>query len=155
MNGYYSKLTTVAAVCTVCFGLAFGAAKEPTKPYKITGFSWGDITSFNPATMTITFTMVSLGEATHSGRYWNEFTGSLSLATLQGDSQGTFVCANGDEIYWTGTINGPTLTVTATGGTGRFAGGHGGFVADLFDIDINLDDLTLSYSFDGTGEVTY
>ena len=99
--------------------------------------------------------MVNLGEATHSGRYWNEFTGSLSLATFQGDSEGTFVCANGDEIYWTGTINGPTLTVTATGGTGRFAGGHGGFVADLFDIDINLDDLTLSYSFDGTGEVTY
>jgi hypothetical protein len=155
MNGYYSKLATVAAVCTVCLGLAFGAAKEPTKPYKITGFSTGDITSFDPATMTITFTMVNAGQATHCGRYWNEFTGSLSLLTLEGDSEGTFVCANGDLIYWTGIINGPTLTVTATGGTGRFADGTGGFVADLYDIDINLDDMTLSYSFEGTGEVSY
>jgi len=43
----------------------------------------------------------------------------------------------------------------ATRRTGRFADGQGGFVADIIDIDINLDDLTLSYSFQGTGEVSY
>jgi hypothetical protein len=89
------------------------------------------------------------------GRYLNELTGSLSLVTHRGTSEGLFVCADGSEITWTGTINGTTVTVTATGGTKRFEGGIGGFVAVMDDIVIDLKNMVLSYEFEGVGEVTY
>jgi len=66
---------------------------------------------------------------------------------------------NGDTIYWVGTIEGATLTVTSTSGTGRFEGGSGGFVAEISKLV--LDPMppvvggTISYTFEGTGAVTY
>ena len=137
----------------MCLCLGMGAGKQVTKPYKITGETKGVITSFIGGT--ITFTAINVGEATHSGKYYNELTGSLSLVSHQGTSEGVFVCANGDEITWTGTINGTTLTVTATGGTGRFEGGSGGFVATMENIVVDLSGMTLSYTFTGSGKVTY
>jgi len=131
-----------------------GAGKQVTKPYKIKGETKGVITSLSPD-FTITFTATNIGEATHCGRYYNELTGTLSLVTHQGTSEGLFVCADGSEIPWTATINGTTLTVVATGGTGRFEGGTGGFVAEMDNIVIDLDEMMLSYTFEGSGEVTY
>ena len=156
MKQIVSKRTIVLAVCALCLCLGTGADKQVTRPYKIKGVTTGEITSFSPETMTITFRARNTGEATHCGAYSNTLTGSLSLATLQGSSQGLFVCANGDQIGWTATISGATLTVTATSGTGRFEGGSGGgFVAELDNIVVDLDEMTISYTFEGRGTVTY
>ena len=154
MQGIVSKHTTVLAACAVCLCFGIGAGKQVTKPYKITGDVVGEILSVSPD-YTITFKAINIGEATHSGRYYNELTGRLSLVTHQGTSEGLFVCADGSKITWTATINGTILTVTATGGTKRFQGGTGGFVAEMEDIVVDLKNKVLSYTFKGIGEVTY
>ena len=98
------------------------------------------------------------GVATHSGVFTNE-------AQLTGPSsaRGRLVGANGDEVHWDATFtNTPIssnewltqLTVTVTGGTGRFEGASGGFTAEYVET-IDWDTLTTTYSFTGTGTITY
>lgn len=132
---------------------AAGAGNQVTKPYKIKGETVGQITSVSGST--ITFDLVNVGEATHCGRYYNVGTTTLSLATLTGTAEGVFTAASGEEVYWVGTISGTTLTVTMTGGTGKYAGGSGGFVAELTNLELDLDSGTITYDFAGRGEVTY
>jgi hypothetical protein len=159
----HTKGIITVAVCALCMSLGMGAGKQVRKPYKITGEVVGQITSVTLAPdgktpIAITFEAVNVGEATHCGRYWNEITaGQLSLVTFQGTSQGVFYPADDKKstVTWTGTIAGTTLTVTATGGTGRFAGGSGGFVAQMDNIELDFDNMTLSYTYKGSGEVIY
>ncbi len=159
----HTKGIITVAVCTLSLCLATGAGKQVSKPYKISGEVAGQITSVTLAPdgktpIGITFEAVNVGEATHCGRYWNEIThGQLSLVTFQGTSEGVFYTADDKKttIIWTATIAGTTLKVTATGGTGRFAGGSGGFVAQMDNIELDFDNMTISYTFKGSGEVIY
>jgi len=160
-----TQIATIGlAILTVCVlgpSWAAQAQEQVTRPYKITGVTVGEITAVTATAtdVSITFNLVNVGEATHCGKYWNVGTTTLSLVTHKGTAQGTFTCANGDIIYWVGTIDGTTLTVTTTSGTGRFEGGSGGFVAEISNLV--LDPMppvvggTISYTFEGTGAVTY
>jgi hypothetical protein len=148
-------------VCALGLTSAAGTKKQVTRPYKITGVTVGEITAVTatPTDYSITFNLVNVGEATHCGRYSNVGRSTLSLLTHTGTTEGTFTAANGDTVNWVGTIAGTTLTVTVTGGTGRFADGSGGFVAEIGNLV--LDPMppavggTVAYTFEGTGTATY
>ncbi len=151
----------VLAGCAICLSAAAEPKQQVSRPYKITGVTVGEITAVTVTTndLLISFNLVNVGEATHCGRYLNVGTTTLSLVTHTGTAEGTFSAANGDIIYWVGVIKGTALTVTATGGTGRFAGGSGGFVAELSNVIIDpLPPVVggiISYTFEGTGRVSY
>jgi len=79
------------------------------------------------------------GTATHLGRYTIISDLTLDFATLTGTEQVTLTAANGDVLYVTVTAQGsPNAdgvtvnvleTATITGGTGRFAGATGSYIA--------------------------
>jgi hypothetical protein len=81
------------------------------------------------------------GNATHLGRFAAAWEEEVDLLTNTGIGSGQFVAANGDRISYeftgqatpTGSPN-EVLVVevaTVTGGTGRFAGASGDFIAEL------------------------
>lgn len=151
----------ILAISALCLSSAAGTKKQVTRPYTLTGVTVGEITAVT-ATETdvaITFSLESVGQASHCGRYSNVGSATLSLVTGMGTAEGTFKAANGDLIYWVGVIEGTTLTVTGTGGTGRFAGGSGGFVAEISNLVIDpippVVGGVIAYSFEGTGTLTY
>ena len=157
-----THIATIGAAILVCV-LALPLAAQVTRPYKITGETVGVITEVT-ADYTITFDLVNVGQATHCGRYWNVGTTTLSLITHRGTAQGIFTAANGDLIEWEGviapTVDGRTiLTVTVTGGTGRFADGSGGFVAEISNFVIDpmppAVGSIVSYTFEGAGAASY
>ena len=76
------------------------------------------------------------GTATHLGRYTMTFRAEIDLTTRLGESRETWVAANGDSLFTTGsgeaTPTDPGIlsiagTETITGGTGRFEGATGSF----------------------------
>jgi len=158
-----TQIAGIAFALLAACALALPSPAKPKqpRPYKITGVTVGEITAVTvtPTDFSITFSLENVGQATHCGRYWNVGTTTLSLITHTGTAEGTFTAANGDEIEWEGTIHGTTLTVTVIGGTGRFADGSGGFVAEISSLV--LDPMppvvggTISYTFEGTGSASY
>ncbi len=152
---------SLLTVCVLGLASPAGAQTQALRPYKITGVTVGEITAVTvtPTDYSISFNLMNVGEATHCGLYSNVGTTTLSLVTHTGTAQGTFTAANGDIVYWVGTIQGTTLTVAITGGTGRFADGSGGFVAEISNLVIDpmppVVGGTISYTFEGTGEVSY
>jgi hypothetical protein len=97
----------------------------------------------------------SVGVATHVGSFTaaasgNAFTGVWTL---------TLTAANGDQISGVA-VPGDPLGFVFTGGTGRFAGVSGGFtyVTSVPSLVPNPDGsatMILSYTYTGTGTVTY
>ena len=77
------------------------------------------------------------GTATHLGRHTFTFRAEIDLTTGTGLGQSTFVAANGDRLFTTGSGQAtPTAdpgilsikgTSTIDGGTGRFEGATGSF----------------------------
>jgi hypothetical protein len=110
----------------------------------------------HPATGAYEFT--DWGWATHTGLFTNSGSGVLNLATgefLSGS--GVVFAANGDTLDW---IIGTTPnTVVYTGGTGRFQGVTGGFLAVITSVtplSSNPDGtVTLAITYDGSGTITY
>ena len=71
--------------------------------------------------------------------------------------------ANAEEVSWDSTSRatpiGPNelrveLTVTIAGGTGKFAAATGGLYAE-YVATVHFDTMTATYSFVGTGTITY
>jgi hypothetical protein len=97
------------------------------------------------------------GNATHTGLYSATGAGIVNLITGQFLSGAGFVVtANGDTLSWE--IGAPNQVVY-TGGTGRFSGVAGGFLAiinQVTPLSNNGDGtITLAISYDGTGTITY
>ena len=95
------------------------------------------------------------GVATHVGRFENEVSGNMLMGL-----SGTLTAANGDQIDW---VAADPVTISCVGGTGRFEGVSGGFTAVIADdyseeLVTNPDGtmtLIISYSYTGTGTITY
>lgn len=109
----------------------------------------------DPATGAYEFT--DWGWATHTGLFSNSGAGILNLATgefLSGT--GLVYAANGDTLSWE--VGDPNMVVY-TGGTGRFQGVTGGFLAVITSVtplSSNEDGtLTLAINYEGNGTITY
>jgi hypothetical protein len=98
------------------------------------------------------------GWATHTGRFTNSGSGVVNLTTGEFISgAGVVIAANGDTLDWK--IGTTPNTVVYTGGTGRFQGVTGGFLAVITSetlLSNNADGtVTLAITYDGSGTITY
>ncbi len=143
------KIVLVSAVLALLLPVAVGGKSQVTRPLTIRGTGTTDL---------IEGTAFMWGVATHSGAYTNE-----AQITASNSATGCLVSANGDMVYWDATFTntpiGPDewstqLTVTVIGGSGRFEGASGGFFAEYVEM-VDWDTLTTTYSFTGTGTLTY
>jgi len=160
-----NTMVAILAIGVLCLTAAAGAKKQVSKDFTIRGSVFCEITGFDETTGWLDFDIVGAdGVATHTGRYALEGSGRLNLYTGYGYDDGTFIAANGDKIFWHGDISPGSQPLTATlavtgnpdnPGTGRFAESEGGFIADLFDIEVDFANLTMSFSLTGRGEITY
>ena len=143
------NILSAFGLCALLLPMTVGAKNQVARPLTIRCTGTTDL---------VTGAAFMWGVATHSGVFTNE-------AQLTGPSsaRGRLVGANGDEVHWDATFtNTPIssnewltqLTVTVTGGTGRFEGASGGFTAEYVET-IDWDTLTTTYSFTGTGTITY
>ena len=143
------------AVCALVLP-AIGSMKHPVeRPFKGVGHC---VLLVDPLTGNVVSggsVSSNWGVATHVGRFENEVSGNMMTGL-----SGTLTAANGDQVHWVAA--GPT-TITAVGGTGRFAGVTGGFTAVIADdyseeLVTNPDGtmtLIISYTYTGTGAITY
>ena len=155
----------VLAICALCLSAAGGAKKQVPRDFVISGKVFCQVTDMT-GLPTIAFKILRAdGVATHTGRYALEGDGSLDLSSGLGHDSGIFIAANGDEINWDGYLSnvdpvagtGVLEVVIKSGnpGTGRFADCKGGFVAHMFDIQLDPISGAMSFSFAGRGELTY
>lgn len=164
-DGMIDMIVAILAIGTPGLIAEAGANKQVTKDFIIRGTVFCEITSFDQITGWVGFNIVGAdGVATHTGRYTLEGSGQLNLATGYGHDDGTFIAANGDKIFWRGDISPGSVPSTATlsvtsdpgnPGTGRFEVLEGGFIADLFDLEVDFDSMTMSFDLTGRGELTY
>ena len=158
MNANKLTRTTVISLLALAGCLlaqpAVASLKNPvTRPVKIIE---GHLTiTVDPLTGVYHFT--DWGLATHTGLFSNTGSGILNLATgefLSGT--GLVVAANGDTLSWM--VGDPNMVVY-TGGTGRFQGVTGGFLAVITSVtllSVNGDGtLTLAIDYVGNGTITY
>lgn len=101
---------------------------------------------------------VESGQATHIGRFENNYTGYFDLDTLLFISgSGSMTAANGDELFWR--VTAPSGAGEFTGGTGRFENATGAFTWLTTDLIITVDldsrTLTITYNYTGNGTVMY
>ena len=161
-------ITAIVAILTIgALGLRAeaGETHQVTKDFIIRGTVFCEITSFDEDTGWLGFDIIGAdGVATHTGRYTLEGSGELNLYTGYGYDEGAFIAANGDKIFWHGEISPGSALGTATlsvtsdpgdPGTGRFDVLEGGFIADLFDIQVDFSSMTMTFSFTGRGELAY
>ncbi len=106
-------------------------------------------------------TAVMTGVTTHGGRFTN-----VAWLTGPDTAEGWLTGANGDKVHWTAisivtppiappqTEYSVNLSVTIIGGTGQFEGASGGFTATYTAI-VDWGAMTMTYSFVGTGTITY
>ena len=142
------------ALVVAAAGVSVASSRQVSRPFKIKATVTGEITSVSPD-LTITYTIKDVGEATHCGRYSNEGTFTYSLASATGTGEGTFVAADGSKFFWTCVAAPESFTVTSTGGTGRFEGGTLEFVGQTDNVQVDLIAGTVSYTYVGSGEITY
>jgi hypothetical protein len=152
------------SVCALVIPAVAALKNQVTRPVKVNGTMILKVkpSSENPGIGSYTFT--DWGQASHAGSYTDTASGTINLVTgefLSGT--GTIVAANGDSITWEVTAtedpNDTPNVVVYTGGTGRFQGVSGGFVAEVTPASILGVDadgtLTLSLTYTGRGEITY
>ena len=149
------NIVLVIAVCALVLPTTLIAKKQVTRPFKISG----NMTVVLDLT-TMTWEMEDWGEATHMGRYANQgsgFTTDLSLAN--GAGSGVNTVANGDQAFWDIVADGGVWTVTFTGGTGRFTGASGSFIAVPSGIVVAAGpgpaELTYTLTYTGNGTITF
>jgi len=159
MNAEKLTRTTVIGLFALALCLLAQPAKASldnpvTRPLKVLE---GHLTiTVDPLTGDYEFT--DWGWATHTGRFTNSGSGVVNLATGEFVAgTGVVIAANGDTLAW---MIGPTPNmVSYTGGTGRFQGVTGGFLAVITSetlLSVNSDGtLTLAITYDGTGAITY
>jgi hypothetical protein len=158
ISGRIASSTAFGLVTMLLFLLlrpAVALADNPvTRPIKIVH---GHLTLVvDPETGDYQFT--DWGWATLIGKYTNEGSGVLDLATGQFLSgSGVTVAANGDTIDWiVGTVPNTVLDIS---GTGQFEGVSGGFAVTVISetlLSSNPDGtLTLAITYTGSGTLTY
>ena len=147
-----AQWVTTLAVCALVLPALASLDNPVTRPVKI----HGNMTIvLNPRTGSAQFT--DWGESTHTGLYTNSGWGVMNAAGQYIAGAGTVVAANGDTIDY---VMGPTPNmVTYIGGTGRFQGVTGGFVAtgtSRTPFVPNPDGtVTFKSTWVGFGEITY
>ena len=148
---------TALAVCFSSPTALAGANKAVTRPLNVIE---GHLTiTVDPATGAYHFT--DWGWASEIGQYINTGSagpGGLDLVTgefLSGS--GDVTAANVDTLDWT--VRPTPNVVSYTGGTGRFQGVTGGFLAVVTSqrlLSNNSDGtLTFAITYDGKGTITY
>ena len=140
------------AVCALVVP-ALGSLKNPvTRPVKVKGTISAVVDTSTGLTM-----ITEWGEATLVGRYsntgWGFFDPSIPAFVAGG---GTVVAADGSTIDWEMLV---PNTPVYTGGTGRFQGITGGFVATPISQSTPVDNgdgtVTVVLTYVGSGEATY
>ncbi|MBP7053523.1 MAG: hypothetical protein KBE65_21140 [Phycisphaerae bacterium] len=126
-----------------------------TRPFKISG----NMTLVLDLT-TMAWEMEDWGQATHMGRHANEGSGLATDPTLaDGTGSGVNTVASGDQVFWDIVADGGVWTVTFTGGTGRFAGATGSFIAVPSGMVVATGQgsaqLTYTLAYTGNGTITY
>lgn len=143
------------AVFALCFTIT-AKPKAKTIEFTIRGHVEGTVQATSTGTLAVECTDV--GITSHAGRHYNVFDGTL-LPEGTGTSAGLWTGANKDQLTWTGVVDGTTLVVTVTGGTGRYAGATGGFEGEMSNMKLVVDAETgagtISYDYVGEGEMTY
>jgi hypothetical protein len=153
MNRFRSATSIALALFAVMQVAGLAAAGEYV-PFK--GKLQGEVTT-TPVPPLVMVDIVATGNATHLGRLTLNVPHVVDPATRMAVGSYQFTAANGDVLYadFTGQAT-PTETAgvlyieetaTITGGTGRFAGATGSFVAERF-YDIVAG--TTIGSFEGT-----
>ena len=124
MNRFISRRPFHIALAAISFLALAAPARAVERPHVSRGTAQFTATGF-----------VGVGNATHLGRY--DEAGTIQLfptadpAVFDAVATVTYTAANGDQLHavFTGTLNGATGVITATGtyvgGTGRFAGATG------------------------------
>jgi hypothetical protein len=152
------------AVCALLLSTAVIAKHPVERPFKIHGNATVilDFTSividpvYGPF---VPWDMTTSSEATHAGRSTEVGNGRLYLEAGFSEGSGCSTHANGEETHWDAFEISDTqqVTVTFTGGTGRFENASGGFTFEYTVTEEKWDGtvLTLTYSWTGTGTITY
>ncbi len=139
------------AVCALGLPALASEGNPVTRPVKVHG---NMTVVVNPLTGSCQFT--EWGEAIPVGRYSNTGSGVMDRTGALVAGHGTVVAANGDRIDW---VIGAPNTVVYTGGTGRFHGVTGGFIATPISREppvVNPDGtLTVELTYIGIGQITY
>ena len=143
------------AACALLLPITVGAKKQVTRPFMINGNVVVVFTEMNADYLS--FEGVDWGEATHLGRYYSLSEGRLYLTGPYAGmalTSGTCTAANGDSFTWDATevMGLDQMTVTITGGTGRFAGASGGFVCQHSPIILAP---VVTYTYQGAGTIVY
>ncbi len=109
--------------------------------------------------LTGAYTFTDWGWASEVGLYTNTGSGGPGALDLNSGEflagSGVVVAANGDTLEWT--IGAPN-TVVYTGGTGRFDGVTGGFVAVITSVtplSSTATSETFAITYEGNGTITY
>jgi hypothetical protein len=153
MKRYRCAASLALAVVTV-LGLAGPAAAGEQVPFR--GTLEGEVTR-TPAPPFVLVDVDATGNATQLGRFTLDIPHVVDIATRMAVGSYQFTAANGDTLY--AEFAGQAMptdvpgvlyieeTATITGGTGRFAGATGSFVAERWYDTVAG---TTSGSFDGT-----
>jgi hypothetical protein len=153
MKRYRCAASLALAVVTV-LGLAGPAAAGEQVPFR--GTLEGEVTR-TPAPPFVLVDVDATGNATQLGRFTLDIPHVVDIATRMAVGSYQFTAANGDTLY--AEFAGQAMptdvpgvlyieeTATITGGTGRFAGATGSFVAERWYDTVAG---TTSGSFNGT-----
>jgi hypothetical protein len=153
MKRYRCAASLALAVVTV-LGLAGPAAAGEQVPFR--GTLEGEVTR-TPAPPFVLVDVDATGDATQLGRFTLDIPHVVDIATRMAVGSYQFTAANGDTLY--AEFAGQAMptdvpgvlyieeTATITGGTGRFAGATGSFVAERWYDTVAG---TTSGSFNGT-----
>lgn len=146
-----TKLGSIGVLAVLALCLSIGATpKTMTKAFTIRGHVEGQ---FRANSLTLDF--VDIGVASHAGRYLNLGQTTMAPDFGSGTGYGTWTEANGDQLTWTAILGVADLHVTATGGTGKYAGVTGGFDGTISNLTVDLTTGAISYDYVGTGKLTY
>jgi len=157
MNGKtMKKLSAIGIASLALCALGLPALASEKNPVTRPGQNHGNITAvMELATGLCDFS--DWGESTHVGRYSATGWAQMGPTGTFIAGQGTVVAANGDTLDWE--IDGTSGVIVWTGGTGRFEGATGGFVAtDIVQqppVDNGDGTVTLRMTYIGVGELTY
>lgn len=142
----------VLAICAVLVPMTGSAKQQVERPFRIQGTGMTDLS---------TGIDQQWGQVTHGGLFTN-----LGQLTGPDTASGLATMANGDQVSWDATYTvtpplAPTtteftmdVTVTFTDGTGRFVGVSGSFHA-VYTATVDWTTMTSSYTYIGTGTITY
>jgi hypothetical protein len=146
------NIALTVAVCALLLLTSVNAKQQVERPFRIQGTGMTDLSTGSDQ---------QWGQATHGGLFTN-----LGQLTGPDTASGLATMANGDQVSWDATytvtppLAPPTteftmdVTVTFTDGTGRFVGVSGGFRA-VYTATVDWTTMTSSYTYIGTGTITY